>query len=163
MSITRRELLGSAGPWGAGILLAGAAASCGQEKPKPEEEIEVTPNEDLMREHGVLRRIVIFYDEAATRLEAPKDVPLAAVAQAAGIVRKFVEDYHEKLEEDRLFPRFEKAGILADLTKVLRDQHKAGRRLTDEALAILKADGKTDVARLAKGLRQFNASLGMTA
>jgi hypothetical protein len=41
------------------------------------------------------------------------------------------EDYHEKLEEDYLFPLFEKAGRLIDLTKVLRAQHQAGRRLTD--------------------------------
>src|SRR5207302_4790012 len=40
-------------------------------------------------------------------------------------------DYHEKLEEDYLFPRFEKAHKLVDLTTVLRAQHQAGRRLTD--------------------------------
>ena len=52
------------------------------------------------------------------------------VASAAGIVKRFVEDYHEKLEEESLFPRFEKAGKLVDLVKVLREQHQAGRRLT---------------------------------
>jgi hemerythrin-like domain-containing protein len=144
-------------------VLAAESAARAEEKAKTDakpaaKEIEVTPNEDLMREHGVLRRIIILYDEAATRLEASKDLPLETVSRAAGIVRKFAQDYHENLEEVYLFPRFEKAGILADLVKVLRDQHKAGRRLMDEALAILKADEKTAVgrARLAKVLRLFN-------
>ena len=53
------------------------------------------------------------------------------MAEAAGIIRNFVEDYHEKLEEDFLFPRFEKANQLVDLVKVLREQHQAGRRVTD--------------------------------
>ena len=57
------------------------------------------------------------------------------LAKAAGLVRKFVEDYHEKLEEEHLFPRFEKAKKLVDLVAVLRDQHKAGRVLTDFILA----------------------------
>jgi hypothetical protein len=54
------------------------------------------------------------------------------LAGAAKIVHTFIEDYHEKLEEDHLSPRFEKAGKLVDLVKVLREQHQAGRRLTDQ-------------------------------
>jgi hypothetical protein len=43
------------------------------------------------------------------RLETRGEVPLDALAAAAGIVRRVIEDYHEKLEEEHLFPRFEKA------------------------------------------------------
>src|SRR5205814_367010 len=49
-------------------------------------------------------------------------------------VRKFVEDYHEKLEENFIFPEFEKKKKLVDLVKVLREQHQAGRRVTDVIL-----------------------------
>ena len=35
-----------------------------------------------------------------------------------------------KLEEDYLFPRFKKAGKLVDLVTLLKEQHEAGRRLT---------------------------------
>src|SRR4051812_33909520 len=61
---------------------------------------EVTPAEDLMREHGVLRRVMYLYDDAAERLTArdPAHVPLDALAACAGIVRRVIEDYHEKLE-----------------------------------------------------------------
>ena len=43
-------------------------------------------------------------------------------------MRKFVEDYHEKLEENFIFPEFEKKKKLVDLVKVLREQHQAGRK-----------------------------------
>ena len=55
--------------------------------------------------------------------------------------RNFVEDYHEKLEEDHLFPRFEKAGVQTDLVEILRRQHRAGRTLTDELLHLANGAG----------------------
>src|SRR6266403_2487551 len=121
-----------------GILLSGAAVAgvgllrgAETEKKGEEKEVEVGPPEDLMREHGVLKRILLIYGEALRRIDAKQDFPPEALADAAGIIRSFVEDYHEKLEEDFLFPRFEKANQLVDLVKVLREQHQAGRRVTD--------------------------------
>jgi hemerythrin-like domain-containing protein len=99
---------------------------------------EVSPGEDLMREHGVLRRILLVYGEAVRRLEANKDLPLEALANSAGIIRSFIEDYHEKLEEDYLFPRFKKANKLVDLVDILLEQHRAGRRLTGTVLLLSK-------------------------
>lgn len=87
-----------------------------------------------MREHGVLRRILLIYDEAARRLTSKDDAVLAVVAAAANVVHRFVEGYHEKLEEQFVFPQLEKAGRLNDLTKTLRAQHAAGRKLTDAIL-----------------------------
>jgi hemerythrin-like domain-containing protein len=140
----------------------------GKDKDKDE---EVTPAEDLMREHGVLRRVMYLYDDAADRLlgcpavagapgaprHAARDVPLDALAACAGIVRRVIEDYHEKLEEDFLFPRFETAGKLADLTAILRRQHLAGRALTELITQLAHARlADADRARLAGALRSFN-------
>jgi hemerythrin-like domain-containing protein len=61
-------------------------------------------------------------------------MPPDPILDAASMIRSFVEDYHEKLEEDFLFPRFRKANKLTELVDVLRDQHQAGRRLTDITL-----------------------------
>jgi hemerythrin-like domain-containing protein len=56
-----------------------------------------------------------------------------------------------------LFPRFEQAGKLAELTAVLRQQHKVGRALTDQIVALAKATlAASDRARLATVLRTFN-------
>ena len=111
-----------------GAALTGAGLLRGEEKRKQSEqkEIEVGPPEDLMREHGVLKRVLLIYGEALRRLDAKQDFPPDALADAARIIRSFVEDYHEKLEENFLFPRFEKANQLVDLVKVLRIQHEAG-------------------------------------
>jgi hypothetical protein len=84
-----------------------------------------------MREHGVLKRILLIYGEAIRRIDNNEDLPPEPLADSAKIIRQFVEDYHEKLEEDFLFPRFEKANKLVDLVGVLLHQHQAGRRLTD--------------------------------
>jgi hemerythrin-like domain-containing protein len=118
-------------------FLAGATA-LGAVPPRRRggKEVEVTPAEDLMREHGVLNRILLVYEEGIRRLEAGVELPPDAVSGAAGLVRRFVEDYHEKLEEEHLFPRFEKADVLADLVVVLRAQHEAGRRVTGDILGL---------------------------
>ena len=135
----------------------GAAATAAKPGAKDDGDDEVTPVEDLMREHGVLRRIMYLYDDAIQRLAGRREVPLDALAACAGIVRHVIEDYHEKLEEDFLFPRFEKAGKLADLTAILRRQHLAGRALTEQIVALAKAPlADADRARLATALRSFN-------
>jgi hemerythrin-like domain-containing protein len=101
--------------------------------PKKEAEAavpEISPVEDLMREHGVLRRVLLVYAEIARRLKTGLDFPLETLTAAAGIIHDFVEDYHEKLEEQHVFPQFERVGQMVPLFKVLKQQHQAGRRLT---------------------------------
>ncbi|WP_394846001.1 hemerythrin domain-containing protein [Pendulispora brunnea] len=93
---------------------------------------DILPPEDLMREHGALNRVLLVYEESARRLETPDlSPPFDALNGAADIIGRFIQDYHEKLEEEFLFPRFEKAGKLAELAATLREQHHAGRRLTE--------------------------------
>jgi len=78
------------------------------------------------------------------------------VAHAATIIREFIEDYHEKDEEEFIFPRFEKARKLTDLVAVLRQQHQAGRRLTADVLKLATAAGlKSDANR-----KQLGDALG---
>jgi hemerythrin-like domain-containing protein len=111
-----------------------------------------------MREHGVLRRVLLVYGEAARRLGAGGEVPAEPLTHAATIVREFIEDYHEKDEEEFIFPRFERAKKLTDLVAVLRAQHKAGRKLTADVLKLATTAGvKSEATRkpLAEALQQF--------
>jgi hemerythrin-like domain-containing protein len=148
----------------AGVLLAGCAGAAAASGParmgggKDEAgEGEVSPAEDLMREHGVLNRVILVYEEGARRIDAGEPLPPEA-ASAASLVRRFIEDYHGKLEEEQLFPRFEKAGKLVDLVGVLRAQHQAGRRLTDviQRLATPAGLQGSERAQLVLALRQFS-------
>jgi len=153
--MSRREFLQSAAT---GVLLVACGSSMKSSEPGEKGgEDDVTPTEDLMREHGVLRRVMYLYDEATRRFEANEDVPLDALAGGAQIIRHVIEDYHEKLEENFLFPRFEKAGKLAELTATLRKQHAVGRDLTAQILAFAKAPlGEPDRAKLIAAVKSFN-------
>jgi hemerythrin-like domain-containing protein len=129
-----------------------------QESSSTKGDEEVSPAEDLMREHGVLDRILLIYEDGLRRLDSWQDFDPAVLAQSAQIVRRFIEDYHEKLEEDHLFTRFEKAAKLVDLVTVLKQQHQAGRRITDQVehlatLASLKSP--EDRRKIEDSLRQF--------
>src|SRR5438067_243635 len=140
----------------AGVALAALPARAAGRKVKQEE--EVSPGEDLMREHGVLNRVLLVYDETVRRLENGEDGRLDVLAAAAGLIRRFIEGYHEKLEETQLFPRFDKAGKLTELVSVLRLQHAAGRILTGDVLKLAvpaTAANTADRARLADALRKF--------
>jgi hemerythrin-like domain-containing protein len=159
-SITkRRRFLGTSGAWIAGLAILPAVADEHTEAGRGGEEDEVAPPEDLMREHGVLRRILLIYDEILwRRLAHDEDFPPEVLAESAGIVRGFVEDYHEKLEEDYIFPRFRKAGKSVELVDVLLDQHRAGRALTDAILQRANAKALKDQgerAKLMAALRLF--------
>jgi hemerythrin-like domain-containing protein len=95
---------------------------------------EVSPTEDLMREHGVLSRILLIYEEIIAQIDDQQALPNNVVHRSAEIVRSFIENYHEKLEEDHVFTRFEKNNTLIDLVQTLRDQHQKGRLLTEYIL-----------------------------
>jgi hemerythrin-like domain-containing protein len=142
-----------------GAVLASSELLRGAEQTKSEErEAEVGPPEDLMREHGVLKRVLLIYGEVLRRIDSNQDFPPEALADAARIIRSFVEDYHEKLEEDFLFPRFEKANLLVDLVKVLRTQHQAGRQVTDVTMRFANLQSlknESERGQLITSMQQF--------
>lgn len=107
---------------------------------KQKEQEEVAPNEDLMREHGILNRLLLIYQEISRRIDNHESFPIKSLSESVNIVRSFLEDYHEKLEEDFIFPVFEKAGKQVELVKTLREQHNAGRNLTDYILKHSRED-----------------------
>jgi hemerythrin-like domain-containing protein len=137
--------------------LGAFAGSCSLPHGSDAEE-DVSPAEDLMREHGVLKRILLIYGEGIRRLDSGGEISPEPIADAAGIIRSFIEDYHEKLEEDFLFPRFRKANKEVELVDVLTAQHQAGRRVTDVTLQLATTEGISSLEtrkRLVDSLRSF--------
>ena len=136
-TVDRRVLLATAGLALPAML---ATAACSRksgngEKAKGESEhggAEVTADEDLMREHGVLRRILIVYREAAPLVASAEQIDVGALNRAATLFRAFGEQYHEKmLEEAHVFPAVEKAGgDAAQYPPILIAQHERGRQIT---------------------------------
>ena len=164
LSSTRRGFLRNSSIAGAGLLApvlvsAQQKAAPDKDKEKEKEDADISPAEDLMREHGLLNRLLLIYDEHLRMLAAKRSFDGSVLVSAADIIRHFVEEYHEKLEEDFLFPRFRKAGKLVNLVDTLQAQHKAGRELTARirelaAAATLKYVS-TDSEKLADALRAF--------
>ena len=147
---TRRDFLLQSGIVSATLMVPGVTGFALQEKggEKAGEEVEVSPTEDLMREHGLLNRVLLVYEESARRLGGKGGLDPKVLSDAAGIIKNFIENYHEKLEEDYLFPRFEKAGKLTDLVAVLRQQHRAGREVTTQILQLAAAKSAGDRQKL---------------
>lgn len=151
----RRSLLiaGSAGL----ILTAGVTlAGCDRK----DDEKEVSATEDMMREHGVLRRALLVYSESATRLATKAgSVDPGALAETAKLFRSFGEDYHERqLEEAYVFPAVRKAGGgAAALCDILVAQHARGREITDYILGVTAKGsiGVADAEPLARTLQTF--------
>jgi hypothetical protein len=91
---SRRELLQNSIAWGSAALL-GIPLLAGSEEPKKsaDKEPEVTATEDLMREHGVLRRALLVFQEVVPKLrQNAASVDAAAIRQAAQVFRTFGED-----------------------------------------------------------------------
>src|SRR5207247_10171580 len=97
MAIDRRHFLLGAGP---ALLPAATPPKPRQARPasrKKEEEEEVTPTEDLMREHGVLKRVLLIYDEVRRRMAANAASPPEAVPGRAPVTGSSIEPYPEAL------------------------------------------------------------------
>jgi hemerythrin-like domain-containing protein len=117
-------------------LIASAAGAmilvgCGKGEEGAGEEVSAT--EDLMREHGVLRRILVVYRETAAALRTtPAALDAGALGAAAELFRTFGETYHEGLLEERhIFPAVRKLGGEAGaLVDTLLAQHQRGREIT---------------------------------
>jgi hemerythrin-like domain-containing protein len=137
------------------------AQSNNQSSSKDEEkEGEVTATEDLMREHGVLRRALLVYTAVAGKLRSQASaVAPDALQKTARLFKAFGEDYHEKkLEEQFIFPAVKQAGgEAASYTDVLVAQHNRGREITDYIIAVTQGAklGAANAEPLAKAMESF--------
>ncbi|HJP94752.1 MAG TPA: hemerythrin domain-containing protein [Pyrinomonadaceae bacterium] len=173
MNKNRRQLLAGISLAGAGFVLNACHATPNRTGGATNDEnksegpatgeaapVEVTANEDLMREHGILRRALLVYHESAVRLrQDPASVPPDALEKTANLFRVFGEEYHEKkLEEVYIFPTLKKStNAAASYVDILLNQHQRGREITDYLLSITKADRlpTNSVEPLAKALESF--------
>jgi len=103
------------------------------------DEKEVGAVEDLMREHGVLRRALLVYAETVPKLRADvASIDTSALNRAAKLFHDFGEEYHErKLEEAHIFPKVKQAGgPAASYVDILLAQHQRGREITRYILGV---------------------------
>jgi hemerythrin-like domain-containing protein len=142
IDVDRRVLLSKS------LQMGLATAACGipllgctrdKKENKENKEPEVTATEDLMREHGVIRRALLVYAESIPKLrQNAAGMDAEVLRQTAQLFREFGEDYHERiLEEEHIFPMIRKQGTqLENYANILTVQHQRGREITDYILAV---------------------------
>lgn len=169
MRNSRREFLCFSTAVGSGLILNACGVKEGPESEAQKKSAkaadeqkggEVTATEDLMREHGVLRRALLVYTAAASRLRGGPAANLPdSLGKTAKLFRAFGEEYHEKmLEEAYIFPAVKKAGGPAALyPDILLAQHQRGREITEFILSVAQG-ARLDAVRaesLAQALDSF--------
>ena len=139
--------------------LAGAALlhSCDNlnknDKPK-----KASPLEKLMLGHGLFSRVLLIYDACRKHLLKNETFPLEALSGAAAFVRDFIENYYERMQEEFLFPHFQRTDELNNLVQVLQVQHRIGRRITEKIIRLsqLVNISREDIKELITLLASFN-------
>jgi hemerythrin-like domain-containing protein len=101
---------------------------------------DVSAVEDLMKEHGILNRILLIYEEVLRRMENDVKFNILILHYSALIIRKFIEDHHERTEEKYVFPVLQKHKKYIYIVNELYKQHKLGRMLTNLILKNSKPD-----------------------
>ena len=158
---SRRRLIGGL----SGIVLvagaSGAAFAAKQPKetkpPPPEKEKKVGAVEDLMREHGVLRRALLVYRQSAAKLRAGTAIDPKPLRKTAQLFRDFGENYHERmLEQAHIFPTLRKSENPAGaLVATLVAQHDRGREITDYIRTVTGKGAIPDREALARAFETF--------
>ena len=167
----RRNFLRVSAIVGTGLMLTSCTGGNSANSPGPKNETaskpdenkmggEVTATEDLMREHGILRRALLVYSATAIKVrDNPSSIAPDALQKTAKLFKAFGEEYHEKkLEEAFIFPAVKKAGgEAASYADVLIVQHNRGREITDYIISVTQGAklGASNAEQLAKALEGF--------
>lgn len=112
----RRRLLGSSALAAGSFLLTacGNGDDAAGSSPPAQRDAPATlpPSEDLMRDHGLLKRLLLVYKEAIGRIDAEEHIPPQPIHEAGQIMRSVIHDHHERLEEQHVFPQLAHRGPL---------------------------------------------------
>ena len=149
LDLPRRWMFGA-------VVLLSAAPAFAQAPPKSKaSDATITATERLMRNNGVLMRVLVIYDAGIRRLGQDEDMEPSIFTQTAEVMRDFVHAYHEKAEEEQVFPHFKKAGRMVELVDVLQAQHQAAQKLTDRILQTAESarSSKTDRTAMIEAMK----------
>ncbi len=140
-----RKILFTSNP----LAIVGAVLQAGAFRPLKDkgEELEenvATPLENLMKEHGVLMRILEIYDRVSGDAASGKELNAGAIRRAAEISRDYIGKHHDACEERYIFPQFRKVPYIVDIVTELHDQHVAAVRITKNMLELTSPGSAPD-------------------
>ena len=141
----RRAVLLAGGGLAVGAGATGTAWAVTSDPPASD---GIPPDDDLMREHGVLKRVLLCYRAMTAQVQAGHPLAAAQVHDAALIIHDFIEGFHEGLEEGYVFPRVRPQ--LTSTVTTLLTQHARGRVITQYLLAQSRTGGTLSPGTSAK-------------
>lgn len=153
-SISRRRLL-TAGGIGLAVGVVGTEVGNIVAQSSPVSSNATPPDVDLMQEHGILKRVLLIYQESIDRMTSGQPAPMPAIHDGAEIIHDFIEGFHEALEEGYVFPMLRKAGQLLSTVDTLLIQHARGRQLTQLILAGSSNMQSNDVEQISAAMAAF--------
>jgi hemerythrin-like domain-containing protein len=118
-------------------------------------EENVSAVEDLMREHGLLNRILLIYEEFIRLISINQPMNIAYVHAAALLMKSFVHNYHEKTEEKYVFPLLLKQNKSVEMVTELITQHELGKNITEDIINLTSNHQIEDLTRVSLLLKNF--------
>lgn len=153
-TLSRRRLL-TAGGIGLAVGVVGTEVGNIVASSSPASPNTTPPDVDLMQEHGVLKRVLLIYQESIDRITSGQAAPMPAIHDGAEIIHDFIEGFHEAMEEGYVFPLLRKAGQLVSTVDTLLIQHARGRQLTQLILAGSSNVQTNDVEQISAAMAAF--------
>lgn len=158
LPVSRRDALFSGGGLAAGAVAVGAGWASSPRAARSPDPSAIPPDVNLMREHGVLKRVLLCYREMIAQAQSGGTLNAAHAQDSALIIHDYIEGFHEGLEEGYVFPRL-RSGQLATVVDTLLVQHARGRVITQFILehataGQLASPGMT--TRLAAAMQAFD-------
>lgn len=131
------------------LSLAGNILHIGAYKPMKSkgealEEKVATPIENLMKEHGIIMRILAIYDRVVSDEASGKALNVSAINRTTIICRDYIGKHHDACEERYIFPRFREANYIVEIINELHNQHVAALLITKQMSLLSSAGGSLD-------------------
>jgi len=159
LPVSRRDVLFSGGGLAAGaVAVGGGWAASSSPAADPADPAGIPPDVDLMREHGVLKRVLLCYRQMIAQAQSGEKLNAAHAQDSALIIHDYIEGFHEGLEEGYVFPRLQ-SGRLGSTVDTLLVQHARGRVITQFILAHATAGQLASpgmATRLAAAMQAFD-------
>jgi hemerythrin-like domain-containing protein len=122
-----------------------------------EEGIEKIPaTQELGVEHAMLDRILLAMDKTLIEAGSSSMRDLGPVNQGCHMIKELVDKHHMKIEDEYIYPRFEKGGELSDFTSTLRSQHDDMRDMVARMADLSKTGAVRDPSEMDELKRVFD-------
>jgi hemerythrin-like domain-containing protein len=118
---------------------------------------KVSATEELCIEHAMIDRVLLAIDHTLKTAGHSRNADLTPIAKGCDLIKAALVQHHMKIEEDHIYPKFEKDPVLGPLASDLKEQHVEARKLFArmDQLAKSGARGEGNVAELKRVFVDF--------